>query len=412
MPALTKRSLRRSARSERVIASIGACCACACLAGAAPDWPNFRGPNHDGIAKESGFQTAFTGDVPKLWQRTVGSAFSSFAVVDRRVYTCGTERGQQTLLCLRADSGELVWSTPFEKEYPERQGGDGTRATPTVDDGRVYVLGARGKLLCANAADGKEIWSQQFNHVPQWGYSGSVLIEGEAAITSGGADQGGLIAFDKRTGKELWKTGTDPAGYSTAYPFTLAGKRYVVGFTGNSVLIVEAKTGREVWRTPWKTDWDVNAAAPIFHDGLLFLTSGYKTGCAAFALKPEGDKLSGKEVWRNKSILAKFQSAVLHDGHLYCSDQKALVCVEFKSGAEKWRVPRVMNGTLVLADGYLILLTEDGTLQIARADASRKFEPTTSVSVLAGKCWVVPVLDGGRLYARDMETVVCLNLKP
>lgn len=379
---------------------------------AAPDWPNFRGPNHDGIAKESGFQTAWSGDIPKLWQRKVGSAFSSFAVVGDRLYTCGTENGKQTLLCLKADSGEVVWSTPFEKEYPERQGGDGTRATPTIDDGRVYVLGARGKLLCASAADGKEIWSKQFNHVPQWGYSGSVLIEGDAAITSGGQDQGGLIAFDKKTGAELWKTGNDPAGYSTPYPFSFNGKRYVVGFTGASALIVELPSGREVWRTEWKTDWDVNAAAPIFHDGLLFLTSGYKTGCAVFALKPEGDRLSGKELWRNKSIMAKFQSAVLHDGSLYCSDQKAFVCVDFKTGAEKWRVPRIMNGTLVLADGYLILLTEDGSLQIGRADPARKFEPSTSVSVLSGKCWVVPVLDRGRLYVRDMENLACLNLKP
>jgi len=279
-----------------------------------------------------------------------------------------------------------------------------------VDDGMVYMLGARGKLLCLHADTGEQIWSAQFSHIPQWGYSGSILIEDGLAIASGGESDGALIAFDKKTGKEVWKTGDDPVGYATPYPFTFDGARYIVGFTGNSAIIVEAKTGRHVLRQAWKTDWAVNAAAPIFHDGYLFLTSGYDTGSALFRLRAEGTSLAGDEVWRSKVLLNKFQSCILHEGKLYASDQKAFVCVDFLTGKEEWRKPRIANGTLVLAEGYLFLLTEKGELQIGKASPSG-FEPVTTASILSGRCWTVPVLHQGKLYARNQERMVCFNMK-
>lgn len=377
---------------------------------AAADWPNFRGPNHDGIAQESSFETAWKKPIPMVWDRKVGSAFSSFAIVGNRAFTCGTLDKQQVILCANADTGELIWQKPIEKEYKEAMGGDGTRATPTVDGDRVYILGARGTLLCLSTADGKEIWRKDFKNEPQWGYSGSVLIEGDLAITSGGKSDGAMIAYDKKTGAVKWKVGEDPAGYATPYPFTFGGKRYVVGFTGVSAVIAEAAGGKLAARIPWKTDWEVNAAAPIFHDGHLFLTSGYDTGSALYKLSQDGDVLAASEVWRNKSILAKFQSAILYKGKLYCSDQKALVCVDFMSGSEHWRKPRIANGTLVLANGQLLLLTEKGQLQIGPASPD-DFVPSTEAELLSGRCWVVPVLDGGRLFVRDMDRIACFDLR-
>ena len=226
----------------------------------------------------------------------------------------------------------------------------------------------------------------------------------------GGGSDGALVAFDKRTGEVVWRCGDDPAGYATPYPFTFQATRYLVGFTARSAIIAEASTGRLVWRLPWKTDWNVNAAAPIFHDGYLFLSSGYSTGCGLFKLRKQGDRLAGDKVWKSRVLLNKFQSCILHQGKLYASDQKALVCVDFLTGEESWRERRIKHGTLVLADGHLLLLTEQGRLQIAKVSPGG-FEPLSTAEILSGRCWTAPVLHRGKLYARNLSRLVCLDLK-
>jgi outer membrane protein assembly factor BamB len=204
---------------------------------AAADWPNWRGPNHDGISPETGLRVQWDRPLPLVWEREVGSAFSSFACVDGKVYTCGTQGAEQVLFCLDADSGTVVWQQPFEEEYQERQGGDGTRATPAVSEGRVYVLGARGRLVCLDTRTGSEIWSTRFSHMPTWGYSGSVLIEGDLAIVSAGGADGSLAAFNKKTGEPVWKSGDDLVGYATPYPFTFENRRYIAAFLGKCAMI-------------------------------------------------------------------------------------------------------------------------------------------------------------------------------
>ncbi|HNO78380.1 MAG TPA: PQQ-like beta-propeller repeat protein [Phycisphaerae bacterium] len=372
------------------------------------DWTNFRGANYDGISNETGFVKEWKDPIPLVWERDIGSAFSSFAIVGDRLYTCGTSEDQQTLYCLNATTGEVIWLNRFEPLFRDNFG-DGTRATPTVAHGKVYVQGAKGKLICVDAETGKDVWSHQFNHMPQWGYSGSVLVEGDLAISSAGDNEGALIAFDRITGAMKWHTGSDPAGYSTPYPFTFNDKRYIVGFNGESAIVVEAKTGRQVLRIPWQTNYKVNAASPIFHDGHLFLTSGYDTGCGLFKLDVDGKDLVATEVWKGKVLMNKFQSCILYKGDLYSCDQKALACVDFKTGEEKWRVPRVKHGTLLLADDHLLLLTQSGRLQIAPV-SPKGFEAITDAEILSGKCWTVSVLDDGKLYARNMSRVVCMDL--
>ena len=373
------------------------------------DWPNFRGPRYDGISRETGLKTDWNHPIPLVWERTIGAAFSSFAAVGDKVYTCGTANGKQVLYCLEADTGAIVWQHPIEKEYRQEHG-DGTRATPTVDDGRVYILGALGTLLCLDADSGKEIWRRQFTHPPTWAYSGSVLIEGDLAIASGGESDGALVAFDKATGELRWKCGDQPVGYATPYPFTFESKRYVAGFMGKSLIIAEASTGRRVFNKEWRTSWDVNAASPLFHDGYLWIGSGYRTGCELLKLRADGDSLAADSVWKSKVLMNKFQSCILHEGHLYVSDQKALVCADFLTGQERWRKRRSKHGTLVLADNHLFLLTQAGQLQIA--DVSPKgFEPTATADILSGRCWSLPVLHRGLMYARNLERVVCLDLR-
>jgi len=384
----------------------------AAVASGGEEWPNWRGPNHDGISAETNLATTLPKSIKPVWERQIGSAFSSFACVDGKIYTCGTADGQQVLLCMHGESGEVVWERPFEKEYRERNGGDGTRATPSVDEGRVYIFGALGTLLCCDAETGSEIWKKQFTNVPRWGYSGSVLIEGELAIVTAGAGDGALLALDKKTGDEVWKCGEDQAGYATPFPLTFEGRRYIVGFTGKSIMIAEAKTGREVWRMPWETSYDVNAATPIYADGYLLLSSGYGHGCILLRLRAEGDRLVVKPIEQSEVLRNKFQTCVLHDGFLYGCDEQSLKCVEFRTLQEKWQVRArgMQHGTVVLADGDLFVLTATGELQIGKA-APTGFEPLSKVEILNGKCWTVPTIYRGRLYARNLEKVVCYDLR-
>jgi outer membrane protein assembly factor BamB len=398
------------------------CTRCACVivmltaalcavTAAGQDWPNWRGPNHDGISAETGLKTQWDSPPPITWQREIGSGFSAITCVGGRVFTCGTQGKQQVLFCFDADAGDIVWQLALEQEYRDRNGGDGPRGTPTIDEGRVYVQGARGRLCCCDAADGKVIWSHTFNSKPQWGYSGSVLIEGELALAIAGENDGPLVALNKKTGEFVWTAGSAPVGYSTPLAFTFDNRRYIAAMLGGSIIIVDPKTGREFWSKPWKTSWDVNAATPIYHDGHLFFSSGYEHGSLLLKLAHQGDALTATTVWEGQAIRAKFQTPVLYEGYLYTSDEVDLKCIDFATGQEKWSKDRIQHGTVVIANGHLFVLTGEGKLLIGKA-SPEGFEPTTQVPILEGRCWTIPTLCKGRLYARDFKKIVCLQLAP
>lgn len=377
----------------------------------AADWPNWRGPNHDGLSPEKGFKTTWPQPPKVVWNFPVGAGFSSFTCVGPKAYTCGTKDKQQTAFCLDANTGKLIWATPIEPQYRERSGGDGPRATPTIDNGRVYVFGALGRMLCLDAEEGKEVWSRQFNNRPLYGYSGSVLILGDLAIISPGTKDGALLALDKKTGKEVWKCGKDAAGYATPYPLAFNGRQCVVNFMARFVVAADARTGQEVLRIPWDTWSGINVAAPIFHDGHLFISSGYSTGAALFKLSPQDDHLSASQVWRNKVFRDKFQSCVLVDGILYSGDEVGLKCAEFMTGKQCWSIREMENASVLWADGYLIVLAEDGKLMIAPA-SPKEFKPIAEAQVLSGRCWTIPTLCNRKLYLRNFEKAVCLDLSP
>ena len=376
------------------------------------DWPNFRGPNHDGISAETGLKKEWSAAPKTVWETKVGDSFSGLSIVGDRLYTCGTAAKKQTVVCLDANTGKQIWQTPIEDAYAEMQGGNGARATPTISDGKVYVLGARGRMVCLKADEGGLVWEKKYTGMPQWGYSGSVLVDGGMAIVSAGGNDGALLAYDKNDGKEIWKFGDDRVGYATPYPFTFEGERYIVGFTGKKASVVSAATGKLAWETAWKTDWDVNAAAPIYHNGHLFLSSGYDTGSALFKLSKNGDKLEGNSVWGEikKVLLSKFQSAVLVDGHSYCSDQRKLACVEFMTGKEVWKEPRIKDSTIVAAEGHLFLQCENGEFQILPA-TPQGYKPIGKFKAFGGLWWTVPTLNNGKLYSRDTGTIKCFSLK-
>jgi len=269
--------------------------------------------------------------------------------------------------------------------------------------------GGAGDGVCHDAGTGKKVWSRDYENQPQWGYSGSVLVRGDLAIVATGGKGGAVRGLDRNLGTEVWTCGSDDdSGYATPYPFTFNGVEYVCAFLGNGAVVADIKTGKEVLRIPWKTDWKVNAATPIFHDGHLWLGSGYSTGCGVYKLSVQNGALSAKEVWQSTVMLNKFQTPVLFEGHLYAFDERAFKCVNFMSGEQKWK-RRGENGTVVLADGHLIALSEKGELFVGRASAEG-FEHTGRAAILDDRCWTVPTVINGKVYARNLERVVCFDI--
>ena len=378
------------------------------------DWSCWRGPQHDGISRETGVTLPWKETPKVLWELPTGPAFSGITGLGDLVYTCGTEAGRQVLFCLNAETGKVVWKKAFAEGVKDRMGGDGPRATPTLDDGRVYILGGEGTLLCADAKTGTEIWSKKFNKSPTWKYSGSVLIEGNLAVVSPGGENGGLLALDKENGNVVWKGGEGGAGYATPYPFTFEGGRYIAGFLAKKAILVDASTGRQAWSMPWETKYDVNAATPIYQDSHLFLSSGYGHGCILLKLEAKRDRLTSTTVWESKAIANKFHTCILHKGKLFGADERKLKCVDFLTGEESWSLDevegdRTRHGTLLLCQGHFIYLSEKGQLSVAEASPTG-FNAVGSTRVLSGRCWTVPTLHNGRLYVRNLEKLVCLDL--
>jgi len=376
----------------------------------AADWPIWRGPKHDGISSEK-----ITGsEVKKLWGAQIGIGFASFTVADGRVYTTGHANDKDTVFCFDAVTGKEVWKHCYKAELGDKYYEGGTSAGPVIEGDKAWHVSRWGDLICFEAATGKIVWQKNFlaeteAEIPEWGFSGSALIHGANLILNIG--QNGA-AFEKATGKLVWKSEADTAGYSTPHLITVNGKEQVVLSTRRAYKGVDPSNGKVLWEHTWNTSYGVNAADPILSGTKLFISSGYNKGCAVLDLA----SATPSEVWRNRVMKNQFNSCVLIDGHLYGSDgdydkPNTFKCIDFATGSEKWSAAEVGFCSLMAADGKLIVLSAKGELIIAKADPA-KFEPISRTSILSGRCWSVPVLANGRIYARNAAgDMVCVSVK-
>jgi outer membrane protein assembly factor BamB len=381
------------------------------------DWPRWRGPDLNGISRETGWSTQWPTSGPKvLWRAKVGTGFSSIAVADGRAYTMGnTGRGaqQDTIFCFDAATGREIWRHTYAEKLDPNYYEGGPSATPPIDGGRVYTLSKTGQLLCLDAGSGKVIWTKSVPEevakktgkaavVPTWGFAGSVLAHDNRLYVNVGKFG---TALDKN-GDVLWTTGSEAAGYSTLVPFTMAGKGGMAVFGGQAVAALEPETGKVIWSYPWKTSYDVNAADPIIHEDLVFISSGYNRGAATLRI----NRSQAAKLWENKAMRNHFNSCVLIGEHLYGVDENQLRCVNLRTGVETWTERSVGKGSLMAADGKLIVLSEKGELMVAPADPGA-FRPAARAQILGGKCWSTPVLSHGRIYARNAAgDVVCVDV--
>jgi outer membrane protein assembly factor BamB len=380
------------------------------------DWPNFHGPDHNNISRETGWFGAWPTEGPKqVWKASVGQGFSSMSVAGGRLYTMGVVDKQETVWCLNALTGEKLWSHAYPYVFKPQYYEGGSSATPTVDGDRVYSLGQAGELRCFDAASGQVLWSQNIASahglaVPTWGFAGSPHVQGNVLLLNAGTYG---LALDKTTGKLVWTTGKTAAGYSSMVAYLHQGRKAVALFAAKEVVGVEVATGTVLWKHPWKTDWDVNAADPVVRDGRVFISSTYKAGCAMVQFDPSPPK----ELWRHKEMQNHFNMCVLMDGCLYGVDGEAekpafFKCLDWSTGQVKWSYSGLGLGSVMAADGKLIILSEKGELVVAEPSPAA-FKALARAQVLGGKCWTTLVLANGKIYCRNSKgDLVCVNPKP
>ena len=373
------------------------------------DWPCWRGPDRNGISLEKGWQAQWPAAGPKqLWRAAVGTGFSSFSVSGGHVFMMGNSNNNDCVFCLEADTGKKVWEQSYPCLLDPKNFEGGPCATPTVADGRIYTFSRKGDLFCLDAAKGTVLWSKNLNRelgleIPTWGCASSALVEGAMVVVNMGSAG---VALDTKSGKVIWVSAKSAGAYATPVPMKFGGEQCLAILTRQSLVAVEAADGRQLWSYPWKTDYDVNAADPIVDGDKVFISSGYNHGCAL--LKVTGS--TPEKVWENKNLRNHFNSCVLWQGHLYGPDDSGLRCVVFETGELKWTNHEFGKGSLMVADGKLVALSEKGELIIAEPSPV-EFKPISRAQVLTGKCWTTPVLSNGHIYCRNAAgDVVCLDV--
>ena len=382
----------------------------------ANDWPNWRGPTHNGISAETGWLDHRAAEGPPiLWKTKVGAGFSSFAIANGRLFTAGNETNTDTIFCLDAASGKPVWTHSYEAALGDTYFEGGATGTPAIDGDRVYTLSRWGDVFCFEAATGKIVWSKNVHQetnirIPTWGFGGSPLVHGNEIVLNVG--EAG-VALDKASGKILWQSASKDSGYSTPLPVQIDGKWIAILGSGRAYVAVDPDTGHEVWRARWQTQYGVNASDPIVDAGRIFISTGYGKGASLFKLQMDGRE--PEALWTSKVMRNQFNSSVLLNGFLYgidgdAGEKAALKCVEFATGTMKWEEKAVGSGALMAADGKLIVLTDYGELIIAPASPDG-FKPSARTQVLGGKCWTTPILANGKIYCRNAAgNLVCLDV--
>jgi outer membrane protein assembly factor BamB len=294
--------------------------------------------------------------------------------------------------------------------------GGGPRATPTVDGGLVYALGAEGKLAALEAATGKVRWrvdlvAQHGARVPQWGVSTSPVVEGGMLlVTAGGGNGRSLLALDKLTGKLVWAAESDVAGYSTPLVVDVAGTRQAIFFAGTSLISVSPRDGKRFWSVPWRTSYDVNAAMPVFvAPDKVFISSSYDSGAQLLQVVARGGRPAVESLWRNRVMKNHFNSSVFAAGHLYGFDDSTLKCIEPVSATERWKQRGFGKGSLLVADGHLWVLSDRGELALVELGPGG-YREKARAQVLEGKTWTMPTLAGKRLYLRSESELVALDV--
>jgi outer membrane protein assembly factor BamB len=397
-------------------------------------WPQWRGPNRDGVAPKGPFRTNWNEQPPtKLWSVPGGGGYASIVVVDGRAYSFDLWEEQERLRCLDAQTGAELWSQKLPTiNYDRMRKGyaSGPRSTPTIHDGKLYAVGATGRFVCyeIRGVEPKLLWYHELVDefeatLPDWGMASSPLIEGDLVIVQPGGKAGTIAAFERISGELRWANGSEPNGYSSPIAATLDGVRQIVAVTGESIIGIGPSDGQRLWSQPWLTRFNGNIATPIILAGrYVFVSSDYNKGCTLLQVTREGDGARVDEVYfrKNRVMRNHHSTSVVLEDHLYGADQNELKCVSWKTGevVEEWYATTdegrtIGKSSLIRVENYLVGLTESGSLFLAAANPKEFVFLGQVPNIFSGRDnWACPVVVDGCIYLRDGQSIVCYEAKP
>ncbi|MGE3510792.1 MAG: PQQ-binding-like beta-propeller repeat protein [Vicinamibacterales bacterium] len=382
-------------------------------------WTDFRGPRRDGAYRGGPIVTAWPpGGLTPLWKQPAGGGYASFVTAGHRAFTIEQRGVQEVVAAYDVMSGRELWTNAWEGEFQESMGGDGPRATPTWADGVLYALGALGEFRALDGETGRVRWRTNILDDAgasnlQWGMSAAPLVVGNAVVVlPGGRNGQSVVAYDRNTGRRLWSALPDQAAYASPMLVTLGGIRQIVLMTAERIVGMSEDGGSVLWSHPWQGPSNgINAAQPIaLGDDRLYVSAGYGMGAAVIQVTGGTAGFSTRELWRNTKMKNRFASAVLHEGIIYGLDESILAAVDAKTGDLRWKGGRYGYGQLLLADGHLIVLTEDGDLALVRATPV-KHEELARFAVLNGKTWNPPAMANGILLVRNLAEMAAFDLR-
>ena len=398
------------------------------------DWAQWRGPNRDGIANESGLLSTWPEEGPAITHRTkgLGSGMASVAIADGKLFTIGNSDKKTTLVCLNANDGSVVWKTPFT---PDRGAANGT---PTVDKetGLVYALSFDGVLVCCQVKTGGIVWQKNFTSdfggkmESGWGYSESPLVDGERLLCTPGAPNAMVVALDKKTGTTEWSgkapsgklRGNDGAGYSSVVISNAAGRKQYVQLIGHGIVSYDAATGELLWNYDRVANTTANIPTPLIQGDYVFCSTGYGDGGTAL-LKITADsnkKLAVSEVYYkdSKQLQNHHGGMIMIGDHVFMGhghNNGFPACVEWKTGTDLWEKGRGAgsgSAAIVCADKKLYFRYQDGVMAMIDTDTKQyKLLGKFKLATHNGESWPHPVIVDGQMYIRDQDELVVYKLK-
>lgn len=362
------------------------------------DWPQWRGPERNGISSETSWVSE--GKEESVWSTNVGLGYSTFSISEGRLYTAGwdEESGNDRIYCFDAKSGEEIWRYEFPAEKWAKFHAGGTNCTPSVDGDKVYALNREGWYMLFDGKTGEVEWKVNLKEeykleLPTWGFSASPLILDDMVVVHVGR----VLAFKKGSTKLKWKSDDLGHAYSTPTDCTLGGKDVLAVMGGKALHILDRKNGKELAKSEWVTQYDVNAASVVqVDDERVWISSGYNHGGAM--VRFDGKKC--EEVWATKKMRNHMATSILIGEHLYGIDEKVLRCYDLE-GNEQWSERSIGKGAMSAAGDRLLVHTSKGELAVIKASPEGYEELSREQVTNKGVCWTMPVLVDGLIYMRS-----------
>ena len=394
----------------------------------AAEWPQYRGPQQSGISTET-INLPWKGDGPKvLWKTPTNTGFSSFTVAGGKAFTQVVREigGEPREVCLALDAatGKELWVADIGlgKGYSGGGDGDGPRSTPTIVDGRVYLISPTIEVFCVDAETGKKVWSYDVlkEHNGKsigWRSAASAVIDGDLLFVGGGGAGQSLLALNKDTGKVVWKTQDETITHATPVVATILGQRQVIFFLKKGLLSVSTSDGKALWNFPFKFNVST-AISPVVSGDIVYCSAGYGVGGGACRIVKTGDGFEAKELWKiagDKLVANHWSTPICKDGHLYgmfCFKKfktGPLKCVELATGNVVWEQPGFGQGNVTLVGDKLLALNDQGELVVVEATPSA-YKEVGRTKAVGGKCWSTPAISDGKIYIRSTTEGTCLDV--